>query len=354
MAENIVGLLKYLDPGDEAIQALVDAFWDCQTAAQADQLIKKIKCREDEYKPDFRAADKKPFCSILYAAAYSIREKPAKSMEHLEDAERGFNCSGQEKHLAVARWMHGLLHMQDGHPELAKLDLEAAAAGLERLAVRHRRVGRYEKAEECLGLAEQIKEITPETSQLEALKINVKPGRGKTKAHRPSPAPKSAPRFGALVFPVYSPVSAGKGGDFVFDSLPQGQASISELTIDEVPYRVFSLKADEPVTMHARIHRWMYVQGDSMNQAAPHPLLEGDCILVVETGSSGLGPKANDIVVAALLDPASNADRAGVVKRYTSKGLCSESSQAYPPIPLKKARVKGIVLAVAKPIDPEN
>ena len=110
------------------------------------------------------------------------------------------------------------------------------------------------------------------------------------------------------------------------------------------------MREKQPTILQPRIYRWLYVVGDSINQASPHPLIEGDCVLVVETDSSGLKPKTNDIVVAALLDPAMSVDRAGVVKKYTRAGLCSVSTQSYPSIPLKKAKVKGIVVAVAKPV----
>ncbi len=347
MLAAIPSILKYLKPDDEAIEAMIDLFKDCSTPARAEELLKAIQCQEDEYKSDFRAADKKPFCSILYAASYAIRGNRPKAFEHLKVAQRGFNCSGQERNLAVARWMHGLLHLQDGHPEKAKLELEAAAATFATVAAQYRRISRYEEAELCQDLAEQITESTPKTSELRALQVKPRTqhSRGKT-----SKVAASQPVFAPLVFPIYDPVNAGKSGHFIFDSQPQGQASITELTIDEKPYRVFSLKAGEPVMLAPRVYRWMYVVGNSMNQARPQPLNEGDCLLVAETSASGLTPKPNDIVVAALTDPSGTGERAGVVKRYTAEGLCSESSQTYTPIPLKKARVKGIVLAVAKPI----
>jgi hypothetical protein len=250
--------------------------------------------------------------------------------------------------------MLGLFHMQVNQLDLAKQKFEDAASLLKNLSRQYRRIGRYDKAEESLALVERIQEAAPETTAVLAQLAKPSRERPRGLAPRPVTSPPAAVPPGELIFPIYDPVRAGKGGNFIFDSQPQGQAAISELTIDDKPFRVFSMRAGEPVTLHPRIHRWLYVAGNSMDQATPHPLIEGDCILVVETGPTGLRPQANDIVVAALTDPSSPLDRAGVVKRYTSAGLCSESSQAYPPIPLKKVKVKGIVLAVAKPVDRKN
>jgi len=352
LAASVTEIIKFLDTKDETLRSMIGSFVDCNTPARADELIKQIKCREEEYTPDFRAAGKKPFCSIFFAAAYFIRGRRSQALKHLDDAERGFNCNGEEWNLAMARWMHALFAQEMDQSERSKLYFEKAVSILRRLSLEYRRKGHYEDAEECLKLVEQIQASSQPAEPPKSAAPGGPPRQPQEKAP-PAPAapPKTArPVIAGLLFPVYDPVSAGKGGNFIFDSQPQGQAAIHELTIDEKPFRVFSLRTGEPVILHPRVYRWMYVVGDSMNRAQPHPLVEGDCLLVVETGTSGLSPKPDDIVVAALVDPANPTDRAGVVKRYTSTGLRSESSQTYASIPLKKAKVKGIVLAVAKPV----
>ncbi len=338
----ITEIIRYLETKDDTLKSMIGSFAACNTPSQADKLIKEFQCKADEYASDFRAAGNRPFCSIFFAAADIIHGRRLQALKHLEDAERGFNCSGQEWNLAMANWMHALIGQGLNQGDRADRDFEKASGILRRLAYERRRSGRYEDAEECLRLVERIKESSSPTPHSEAIKKQPVPP-----ASPPEPALSG---LASIIFPVYDPVNAGESGNFIFDSQPQGQVSLNELTIDEKPFRVYSLRVGEPVIMQPRIYRWMYVVGDSMNQASPQPLIEGDCILVVETGSAGLSPKGNDIVVAALQDPTGPADRAGVVKRYTKAGLCSESSQSYSPIPLKKVKVKGIVLAVAKPI----
>lgn len=351
MPAPITEILQFLDTKDDTLRSMISSFKDCATLAKADELIKDIKCKEAEYSPDFRAAAKRPFCSICYTAAYYVRGRHSQALRHLEDAERGFNCSGQEWNLAMARWMHALLDQSMGQNERAKLNFEAAGNILKRLSYDYRRKGRYETADECGKLIEMIRASTDAElpHQLKASQSN----KQEPKNEMPIPVPVKSPssNAGTLIFPVFDPVCAGTTGHFIFDSEPQGQLSLGELTINEKPFRIYSLKNNEPVFLHPRIYRWMLVTGDSMNQAHPYPLNEGDCLLIVETDSDGLSPRSGDIVVAALLDPSSSAERAGVVKRYSPAGLRSESSQAYPSIPFKKVKVKGIVLAVAKPLE---
>ncbi len=347
-------ILNHLDTRDDTLKSMIHAFTECKTRLRADELIKAIKCKEEEYSSDFRAAAKKPFCSVLSAAAHFLNHRYTQASGVLKDAERGFACSGQEWNLAMARWMHALVHLQTDQADLARQDLEKAGQILGRFSLEYQRKGRYEDSEACQALISRMKTSSgpvpaqPSRSQPKAQSPKVQPLSPAASPLSPKP-PFSRPQ--PVVFPIYDPVSAGEGGNFIFDSQPQGHASISQLFIDGKPFQIFSMRPAEPAILQPRIYRWLYVIGDSMNRSTPYPLTEGDCILVMETDSSGLSPKADDIVVAALLEPSGPAERAGVVKRLTSGGLCSESSQAHPPIPLKKVKIKGIVLAVAKPVE---
>lgn len=85
-----------------------------------------------------------------------------------------------------------------------------------------------------------------------------------------------------------------------------------------------------------------------MNLAKPVPILENDYVLTTDLGTNHTVPQSGDIVIAALYNPA-QGQRAGVIKRYTTKGLQSISTDNYPNIPLEDVRIRGIVLAVAKP-----
>ena len=355
----IAEILGYLETQDDTIKAMGRSIASCKSKRRVDRLREEIRCKEIEYNSSVRTKENKPFCSFFNAAIYYKGSNFESAAEQLERAEIGFRGSGQERNLALSLWLHALILQKAGQGISAKSDFDKAIDIFERIAREYQRTGRYVEMGECLNIIDRIKQSIStqlkksarqkqplqdpfiETSKIQPVQP-VSSGSVSIKRAAIPPQP--------VIFPIYDPVSAGKGGDFIFDSEPQGQASISELIIDEKPFRVYSMREKEPAILQPRIYRWLYVIGDSMNRTIPYPLIEGDCILVVETNSSGLSPKSNDIVVAALLDPAESADRAGVVKKYTNEGLCSVSSKDYPVIPLKKARVKGIVVAVAKPV----
>ena len=349
----IAEILGYLETQDDTIKAMGRSIASCKSKRRVDRLREEIRCKEIEYNSSVRTKENKPFCSFFNAAMQYKGGNLESATEQLVRAEIGFRGSGQERNWALSLWLHALILQKAGQGISANSDFDKAIDIFEKIARDYQRTGRYVEMGDCLNIIDRIKQsISTKRSArqkqpiLETTKIrSVQPGTSASASIKLAAIPPQP-----VIFPIYDPVSAGKGGDFIFDSEPQGQASISELIIDEKPFRVYSMREKEPAILQPRIYRWLYVVGDSMNRASPYPLIEGDCILVVETNSSGLSPKSNDIVVAALLDPAGSADRAGVVKKYTNEGLCSLSTKDYPVIPLKNARVKGIVVAVAKPV----
>ncbi len=153
----------------------------------------------------------------------------------------------------------------------------------------------------------------------------------------------------AIIFPVFSPIRAGEEGPFVLENPTDIVATISEIRFDDIPYSVYNIRSESsPIKLHPRVYRWFLVEGNSMNLAKPVPILENDYVLTTDLGASYTVPQPGDIVIAALYNPA-QGQRAGVIKRYTPKGLQSISTDGYPNIPLENASIRGIVLAVAKP-----
>ena len=86
-----------------------------------------------------------------------------------------------------------------------------------------------------------------------------------------------------------------------------------------------------------------------MDRAEPVSICNNDFALVVDVHASDIKPQYNDIVVAALHNPTPD-ERAGVIKKYTPKGLRSMSNESYPLIPLQKINIRGVVIAFAKPL----
>ena len=74
-------------------------------------------------------------------------------------------------------------------------------------------------------------------------------------------------------------------------------------------------------------------------------------MLTVEIGRSDFSLQYNDIVIATVQNP-TGVERAGVIKLYTPNGLHSVSKQSHPIFPLGKGKIRGVVIAVARPSPP--
>ena len=75
---------------------------------------------------------------------------------------------------------------------------------------------------------------------------------------------------------------------------------------------------------------------------------EGDCVLVIDIPKVDYIPRNRDIVIAAM-HTSIESEGAVLIKRFTSKGLCSESNTSYRAIPLKDVSLRGLAIAIAKP-----
>ena len=153
-----------------------------------------------------------------------------------------------------------------------------------------------------------------------------------------------------LIFPTQNQIRAGVEGDFIFESQPELDATIDELDFNEVAHHFYNLReTGNPIILNPRVYRWFRVEGDSMNQATPIPIMDNDYILAIDLNLSNFGFRFGDIIIAALDSPA-QGERAGVIKRYASDGLVSESSNDYEVISLEETNIRGVAIAVAKPI----
>ena len=171
----------------------------------------------------------------------------------------------------------------------------------------------------------------------------------------PTPSPSqtsSTPlrwRRSQLIFPVQSQIRAGTEGKFIFESQPDLDAILDELAFNDINHYFYNLREEgNPIILDPRVYRWFHIEGNSMNQATPVPVMDKDYILAIDINLSNRNAQIGDIVVAALHNPL-QGERAGVLKKYTSKGLESRSSEEYPIISRRKASIRGVAIAVAKP-----
>jgi len=349
-------LLQYLDTEEKMLKSIARDAAGCETPRGAEAIIANIQEKLATYEVDVRAEQNLAFCRFFLAYAYYFLGDYQQASDQADNAISLFGNRDQGRNRALALWLRALINLKTGHDSQAEMDFQDAIMILQQKSSEYQRTGNYKDFDNHQKIIKRIKQDSIPTRDHPPAreKAEKRTGSVENRSQSYSNSSSFAQRNSkikpqGLVYPIYDPVQAGKGGKFIFDSLPEGQASISEILIDDKPFHIFSIRENESVILQPRIYRWLYITGDSMNQASPVPLLEGDCALVMETESSGFIPSENEIVVAALVDPSGISDRAGVIKKYTREGLCSESSKSYPKIPLRKARVRGIVVAVAKP-----
>ncbi len=172
-----------------------------------------------------------------------------------------------------------------------------------------------------------------------------------TPSSRPSaskPALSPVGRGSYLSFPIYT-VRAGPHGEFAYEGAPLGEVIIETVTIGGRLYRIHSLREWPEVVLRPAVYRWLQVQGDSMEKAHPASILQGDCVLMIDTPLGNYSPQPGDIVVAARRTSI-GSEAELLIKQFTPKGLCSESNTPYQTIPLRQVIIRGLAIAVAKPV----
>jgi hypothetical protein len=148
-----------------------------------------------------------------------------------------------------------------------------------------------------------------------------------------------------LTSDIFDFAHASKVGIFVFDDEPVGEMTIENIRFDGKPHEIFSLRNEYQIKLAPQTqYRWLKVAGRSMNNASPVPLNPGDYVLAALNVNYDIG----ELVIADLINAPSMQERAGVIKRYGSKGLKSESTDDIEPIPLSEVVIRGVAIAVAK------
>jgi hypothetical protein len=151
-----------------------------------------------------------------------------------------------------------------------------------------------------------------------------------------------------MVYGVFDIGHASRVGKFVLNDDEINQMSVEDINFDDKKHKIFNLRIGNQIRMNpAREYRWLRVAGTSMNNSTPIPIEPDDYVLVMfETD-----PRVGTIVFASLRHPPTPHERCGVIKRYSSEGLKSESHEPIDPIGLDEVELRGVVIAVAKPMD---
>jgi hypothetical protein len=245
--------------------------------------------------------------------------------------------------------MRALIYREGGHINAARQDTTDGIELIERELEDSKRTSHYKECKDCENIH----------SRMLDLRKNLDAGFPK---RTPNPEPTgSSPRPGNprqssspgvqgsyLSFPIYT-VRAGLDGEIAYESAPLGEVVIETLIINGTPHTIHNLREWPEIVMRPAVYRWLQVQGDSMENATPVSILEGDCVLVIDIPRGDYKPRYGDIVIATS-HTAEGSEGAALIKRFKKDGLYSESNTFYPAIPLKDVSLRGLAIAVAKPV----
>jgi len=241
---------------------------------------------------------------------------------------------GDDFNEALVHWFLGRLHRNGGDQSRALTELSEALRLLESCAVLYESESDYKKHEECGTLGRKIRQ---DLNSIRAIEKN--------KRNDGTTHPPRYPRAN-LVYGVFDVGHASTVGRFIFDDECIGQLVIESVKFNDIPHHFHHLRAGNEVQLTSSgDYRLLRIEGDSMDQSTPIPIEPGDYILA----DLALTPQYGQIVIADLANPPTPQERACVIKRFTNKGLRSESRKPYENIPLQEAKIRGVVLAVAKP-----
>ncbi len=295
--------------------------------------------------------DSRHFSSFFRVCIYYELGEFVQMQRYAKRAIRDFNLIGAKWNELFAHWVYGESYLLFNRKMPARRKLKYTVEKFERMAKKYRRENQYERRDECYGFIERIED------QLVGDVLNVRDDvnlifEQKIVHQSPPPFFSSLSRWkrSQLIFPTQSQIRAGAEGDFIFESQPNLDAILEELTFNEIPHQFYNLREEgNPIVLNPRVYRWFRVDGDSMNQATLIPIMNNDYVLAIDLNLSNFGFRFGDIIIAALDNPV-QGERAGVIKRYASEGLVSESSNDYEIISLDEVNIRGVVIAVAKPI----
>jgi len=290
------------------------------------------------------------YCAIFRACIYYDLNELDNALTQIEKSTRDFELSGSIWNETIAMWLYGELLIKKKKETRARAMLGETVKNFIYLARKFRNFDDYTRYKISNNAIEEI------SLRLKNLQITLPPTEQSKRKEKEAIQEAFQKHYkkqlwkpSSIIFKVHSQITAGREGNFVFDSDASLDGNIDEITFSNTPHLVYNtVKEGLPVIFNPKVHRWFHVNGDSMNLATPIPIEDKDYVLAIDTVNSNQAPQFGDIIVAEVHSPEAD-ERAGVVKKLTKNGLESMSTKPFDPIPYKKIKPRGIVIAVAKP-----
>lgn len=306
----------------------------CENVAGARQAIKKLQGEKRKLRTDIGVYDCLSYCHVYQAFANFSVSDYIEARQSINKAIRNFKLEGHRWNQGIATYLKVLFLIEMKDDELNHFELGRLDGLIHDLKQEYRCVGNAVKESQCEMIIDGINEIR-ET-------ISLAPPKDRSKSGK-NTIPRSVAKQAQLVFDIYG-AYARELGEFASNN-PIGQAGIEEIILDDMRYQIFSLHNENQVRISwSGDYYWFQVHENSMNQAKPLPIIDGDFALINKSTKYFEG----DIVLANLMDEASNAD-INIIKRLKNDGLHSESDRDIPVIARGYFEIKGVVIAIAKP-----
>ncbi|MBI1792677.1 MAG: S24 family peptidase [Chloroflexi bacterium] len=346
MNDEITNILKgYLLVEEESLTHIMrDIFELCKSERGASEAIVRLEAMLADYSSGLEFLDKVPLYYLFLAYAQYKWGRLPDSVKSTSDAIRGFKQQNQVRNNAIGLWMRAWIYRESDHIETARQDIIEGIELIERELGDSKRTSHYQECKDCETIHLRMADFRDGLDGV-FQKETQKPKASHTGTSNQSPSSRENESY--LSFPIYV-VHAGLDGEIVYGGAPLNEAIIETIIIGNKLHRIHSLRERPEVVLRPAIYRWLQVQGDSMECAYPVPILEGDCVLVIDIIRGDYIPQYGDIVVAAR-HIMTGSEGGAVIKRFTSKGLCSESNASYRPISLMDVDIRGLAIAVAKP-----
>lgn len=342
MIKEIAVILDALEKDDTAVIAMEKTILELNSG-QGDPYTTRDNIKDEVRIANRIRTHRQPYYYLYLAIAHlKIGDKiPAK--EALANAVQGFRIAGNAMNEALAEWLFGVIHFEDGKTVRSEQACTKALSLLDSLIQDHEIQGAYSHAQ---GLRKYYKKIEKFTKGINS----------KSKKKKADPPP-SVPYFQVRIpwVEVYDSVQAGTNGIIWSDTPGISTANIDRIEIEGNAYTLHAVEFDEngdraqltlPTTLQYGLAK---VRGQSMNASKPVPINEGDYVLF----STKKPKKRNDIVIAGYTF--TDHETTTMVKKFIAKEMLlisetTDGSEDYSPIKMTEDhQILGTVLAVAKP-----
>jgi len=306
--------------------------------AEASQIINELKQREKFHYIGHNLYSNLPYYFSFEAYAYYILENKNAVIDCANKSASLFRMRNSPWNEALMHWLMSIIYQDDSRKDEECKELQMAIAILEGIAKGFRQDGRYGDCQNCQELLRQLYRSISFSQPMERVILET------AKDH-----------FLLIWIPIYTKAKSENNSVILVEPPNSDRAELHIVVIDNRWYALHYITKDK---LHAVLdnegkYGWRRVCGNSMNDARPIKLEDGDYVLFQHHQDA----EEDAIVVVSQPNTKGIKEYPLIVRRFckSKKVLCSESTERFSPIPLDKdTQILGVVMAVAKPLIPSE